>query len=314
VAAALGAAAVYHHFNRNLLPRYEDQAPLWISALHSSVTTGSIDDSAHSFAGPTLPSSIDLGKLLVVGAGALGGNALTILSQLKSLRGRIDVVDHDRLDLSNLNRLVAAVVAHLGMNKAELAASLFLGSAVDCFAHVKRYEQLAMAAGVHLPVEAYDLVVAGVDQMASRAFIQSGWPRFLIDGGTGGFSWRVSTFPVETVGACAGCLAGNAQGTYNQLRASMACAGGGVVESPQIQQQFESYGFVSFLCAAFLVSAVLQRSLGILPSASESISGEADTLYLRGLQRKTVQKSGLCLCRCGEPVVSDYRSIKYAGV
>jgi molybdopterin/thiamine biosynthesis adenylyltransferase len=308
VAAALGAAAVYHHFNQTILPRYEHQAPLWISTLHRA--TAGISD-LNGVIAPPLPSNIDLGRVLVVGAGALGGNALAILGRLNGLRGRIDVVDQDRLDLSNLNRLPTALIAHVGLNKAELALSPFTGSAVETFAHTQQYERLWTGDGARLPSESYDLVLSGVDQMASRAFIQAGWPRLLIDGGTAGFSWRVSSFPIGSAGGCAGCLAGNSQANYNQLRAPLACGGGGIAAA-QTRRHFESYGFVSFLCAAFMAGAVLQRALGSVPGTGGSTSVEADALHLSSLQRKDVLKSALCLCRCGEPVVSDYRNTKYA--
>ena len=311
LAAALGAAAVYHHFNRELLSRYEPQSPLWPSA-HLSAATVSAGEAAAWPQGPRLPADLDLGRILVVGAGALGGNMLAILGALKGLRGRVEVADDDPLELSNLNRLVAALVRHLRQFKAHIAAESLSGSSVEVVAHLKRFERLqAVGAADRLPLETYDAVVSGVDQMASRAFIQSGWPRLLIDGGTGGFTWRVSTFPSASGGACAGCLAGNSQRNFNELRAPMRCAGGQADQGVQIFQPFESYGFVSFLGAAFLAARVLQRALGLLPT-NESVSAEADALFLAGMQGKILQKSERCLCLCGHPEARAYRAAKYA--
>jgi molybdopterin/thiamine biosynthesis adenylyltransferase len=313
LAAALGAATIYHHFNRGLLPHYENQSPLWISSLHSSTTT-SAEEAATWDAGPSLPEGLNLGKVLVVGAGALGGNFSAIIGMLKSLRGRVDIIDDDILDVSNLNRLVAALVYHLQMqqSKAHIAAGSFQGSRVEAVAYIERYERLQAAGGANcLPLDTYDAVVGGVDQMATRAFIQSGWPRLLIDGGTGGFSWRVSTFPAASEGGCVGCLAGNSQRNFNELRVPLRCAGGQVDQTAQIFQHFESYSFVSFFSAAFLAARVLQRAMGLLV-ISESLSAEADALFLTGMQQKILQKSKLCLCRCGHPVASKYRAAKYA--
>ena len=310
LAAALGAVAVYHHFNTGLLSRYEPQPPLWLSAHHSAATT-SAGEAATWQAGPRLPADLDLGRILVVGAGALGGNMLAILGALKSLRGRVEIADDDLLDASNLNRLVAALVRHLQQCKTHIAAESLSGSSIEVVAHVERFERLqAMGGANRLPLETYDAVVSGVDQMASRAFIQSGWPRLLIDGGTGGFTWRVSTFSHESEGACAGCLAGNSQRNYNELRAPMRCAGGQADQAVQTFQPFESYSFVSFLGAAFLSARVLQRALGLLPT-NESVSAEADALFLAGMQSKILQKSERCLCLCGHPEARDYRAAKY---
>lgn len=311
LAAALGAAAVYLHFNRELLSRYEPQSPLWLSAHHSAATSTAGDAAAWP-QGPRLPADLDLGRILVVGAGALGGNMLAILGALEGLRGRVEVADDDPLELSNLNRLVVALLRHLRQFKAHIAAESLSGSSVEVVAHLKRFERLqAVGAADRLPLETYDAVVSGVDQMASRAFIQSGWPRLLIDGGTGGFTWRVSTFPSASGGACAGCLAGNSQRNFNELRAPMRCAGGQADQGVQTFQPFESYGFVSFLGAAFLSARVLQRALGLLPT-NESVSVEADALFLVGMQRKILQKSERCLCLCGHPEARAYRAAKYA--
>ncbi len=310
LAAALGAATVYHHFNRDLLSRYEPQTPLWLSAHHSAATT-SADEAATWSSGPRLLADLDLGRVLVVGAGALGGNMLAILGALKSLRGRVEVADDDLLEVSNLNRLVAALVRHLQQYKAHITAESLSGSSVEVVAHVERFERLqAVRAADRLPLETYDAVVSGVDQMASRAFIQGGWPRLLIDSGTGGFTWRVSTFPSASDGACAGCLAGNSQRNFNELRAPMRCAGGQADQGVQTFQPFESYSFVSFLGAAFLAARVLQRALGLLLT-NESVSAEADALFLGGMQSKILQKSELCLCLCGHPEARAYRAAKY---
>lgn len=213
LAAALGATAVYHHFKRGLLSRYKPQSLFWLSAYHSAATA-SAGEAAAWPQGPPLPADLDLGRILVVGAGALGGNMLAILGALKGLRGRVEVVDDDPLELSNLNRLVAALVCHLRQFKAHIAAESLSGSSVEVVAHLKRFERLqAVGAADRLPLETYDAVVSGVDQMASRAFIQSGWPRLLIDGGTGGFTWRVSTFPSASGGRAPDVLLATVSGT-----------------------------------------------------------------------------------------------------
>jgi molybdopterin/thiamine biosynthesis adenylyltransferase len=313
LAAALGAAAVYQNFNRELLSHYASQAPIWVSSILSSATT-SAEEAATWEVGPRLPEGLDLGKILVVGAGALGGNFSAITGMLKSMRGRLDIIDDDILEASNLNRLVAALFQHLQARqyKAHIAVASFQGSSVEAIPYLERYERLQGNDGANrLQLETYDAVVGGVDQMASRAFIQSGWPQLLIDGGTGGFSWRVSTFPSASEGACVGCLAGNSQRSFNELKAPLRCAGGQAERPTQVFQHFESYSFVSFFSAAFLAARVLQRAMGLL-TVADSLSAEADALFLAGMQRKILQKSKRCLCRCGHPVAIKYRAGKYS--
>jgi hypothetical protein len=204
LAAALGAAAIYHHFNRDKLSGRDVQIPLWVSAWHSAATQSS-EEAAWWQGEPPLPNVIDIGRCLVVGAGALGGNALTILGTLKGLCGHIDIVDPDIIDITNLNRLVAALLSHFRKHKALVAVSSLTYSELQATPYLNRYERLQEAGGIRrLPIETYNLVLTGVDQMATRAFVQSDWPRYIVNAGTRGYSWLVSTHPVNSEGACVG--------------------------------------------------------------------------------------------------------------
>lgn len=312
IAAALGAAAVYQHFNRELVPGYESQAPLWVSALHS-VATASAEEAAGWPAEPPLPGEFDIGRWLVVGAGALGANVLEILGHLPGLRGHVGINDPDVLEISNLNRIVPALLSHVGLPKAFLAASCLQGLPVEVVPHIKRYERLRTAGGGRgLPVESYDLVLAGVDQMATRAFIQSDWPRLLVNAGTRGFTWRVSSHPADTNGACVGCLAGNSQQSYNELRAALRCAVGLPQQAAQEEAPMDSYSFVSFFGAAFLAAEALKQTLGLGARGRGDIT-EAVSLNMGGMTLRQGRPSERCLCRCDHPVVRQYRADKYAG-
>jgi molybdopterin/thiamine biosynthesis adenylyltransferase len=259
LAAAMAATTVYQYFNAELVPDYEIQVPLWVSALRSTVTESPTE--AASWSGdPSLPQTVDIGRSLLVGAGALGGNALSILGALsKRLTSKLDIAEFDLLEISNLNRLVAALLQHFGMPKAHIAALSLQGTDVEVNTLLEPYERLSQSTDPsRMTVEQYEMVVTGVDQMATRAFVQSDWPRFLINAGTGGFTWRVTTHPVDTEGACMGCLAGNGQQSYRGMREPVPCAVGQPIQPGQPAPPTDSYGFVSFFGAAFLVARVLQ--------------------------------------------------------
>lgn len=314
LAAALGAAEVYRHFNRDALGGRQAQLPLWISASRNSVAR-SAEEAALWEKDASLPTAINLGNCLVVGAGALGGNMLMILAAFaQRLRGRIDVVDHDLVDVSNLNRLIAALFEDAGAGKAALAAACFQGPSVEVFPHATTYERLYKAStGGILPVEEYGLVLTGVDQMATRAFVQGDWPRFLIDAGTRNLTWRVSTHPTGPDAACAGCLAGKSQVSYRDLHSPMACAVGIPGQPKRAAPPMDSYGFVSFFGAAFMAARALKRVLGIEETSTQSFSTQAFALNLAGLQHGTEPPSERCLCRCSHPVARKYRTEKYSG-
>ena len=311
LAASLGASEVYFQFNQQNLLGRQSQLPLWISAKHCAVTSSEADARNWDDDIP-LPDDIDIGRWLVVGAGALGGNVLAILGTAReSLRGSIDIVDPDVVDLSNLNRLVESLAAHVQvLKKVNLGTFSLRESKVKVRPHDASYEYLRK--NNKLAVEDFDLVITGVDQMATRAFVQSDWPRFLVDGGTRGYSWRVSTVVNSDSTACLGCLAGKSQRHYSDLASPLGCAVGLADQPTVIVTPMDSYGFVSFFASAFMVARAIEKCLPNGPATRLGFSTEAVALNLKNLQYKQQQASESCLCMCTDPVVRQYREEKFS--
>lgn len=315
LAAAAGALEIYRYFNGGGLPDYGTQVPVWISAWRSAVSQSAAEAADWTDA-PELTDTINIGRCMVVGAGALGGNALAILGAVPGLLGRVDIIDPDRIEISNLNRLVAALYSHERQLKVDVAADSLRATSVEVARHVDYYERPHSAGGARrLPIEEYDVVLTSVDQMATRAFVQSDWPRLLIDGGTRAYAWRVSTHPASSDGSCIGCLAGKSQRSYGDLQAPLGCVGGAPSQPAQVEVPMDSYSFVSFFGAAFLAARVLQQALGRIEEiGSGSISTQATALNLSDLQHQAEQASNdQCLCRCSHPAVRSYRAAKYSG-
>jgi molybdopterin-synthase adenylyltransferase len=103
-------------------------------------------------------------RVLVVGAGGLGSPLALYLAAAGV--GTLGLVDHDRLELSNLQRQVAHSTARLGRNKAESAAETLaaLNPEVRIEAHVLRVD----ADTVQDLVPRYDIVCDGTDNFATR--------------------------------------------------------------------------------------------------------------------------------------------------
>jgi molybdopterin/thiamine biosynthesis adenylyltransferase len=310
LSAALGAAAVYYHFNKESLPGRSAQAPLWISAWHSAVTQ-SHDEAAQWDDGPILPDIIDLGRWLIVGAGALGGNVFAILAALK-LQGLVDILDPDFIDISNLNRLIAALFGHIGQPKVQLGSLLLAASGAQVSMYTDGYERLQEYRGIRrLPIETYNLVLTGVDQMATRAFVQSDWPRYIINGGTRNYTWLVSTHSIGSKDTCLGCFAGNSQQNYASLNAPLGCAGGLPAQTQQNAMPMDSYSFVSFFGAAFMAAKALQQVLAPGAASTRKSITDAVALNIPALRYRSEPPSQRCLCRCSEQIVREYRTMKY---
>lgn len=309
LAASLAAAEIYHHFNQERLPGYSSQAPLYLSAWERAASRdvrGAVWDN------PPLPETIDIGRCLVVGLGALCDNSLAILGELVSLVGHIEGVESDIVDITNLNRLVAASVADVDALKVHITGRSLAGTGVRFTPHRRRYESLRES-DTPLDPALFDIVMAGVDQMASRAFVQSDWPRLLIDAGTRGYTWRITRSPVNSDRACLGCLAGNAQRTFRDLHEPLACATGQPAQSVAAAKSMDSYSFVSFFGAAFLAAEALRQCVGLPDVSINGCSLEAGALNLKHLTSNGNAPSDRCLCLCSRPVVRAYRASKYDG-
>ncbi len=106
-------------------------------------------------------------KVLVIGAGGLG---LPVLQYLAAAGvGRLGIVDHDNVSISNLQRQVLFREQDLDQNKAEVAQKLLAlrNSQIQIEAHPVFFD----TANAHALVTSYDLVVDCTDNFRTRYLI-----------------------------------------------------------------------------------------------------------------------------------------------
>jgi molybdopterin/thiamine biosynthesis adenylyltransferase len=103
-------------------------------------------------------------RVLVVGAGGLGSPLLLYLAAAGV--GTIGVVDHDRLELSNLQRQIAHTTDRIGMLKAESAA--MTAHAINPEVRIEPFAERLDADNVADLIARYDLVCDGTDNFATR--------------------------------------------------------------------------------------------------------------------------------------------------
>ena len=65
------------------------------------------------------PLDVDFGKILLVGAGAVGSGFIYSMSKFENILGDIKVIDSDDIDKSNLNRCLTYFDSDIGKNKAK---------------------------------------------------------------------------------------------------------------------------------------------------------------------------------------------------
>jgi molybdopterin/thiamine biosynthesis adenylyltransferase len=103
-------------------------------------------------------------RVLVIGAGGLGAPLLQYLAAAGI--GTLGVIDHDRVDLSNLQRQVIHRTTDIGVSKVESArrALLDINPEVEVIAHDERLT----ADNARRIVDGYDIVADGSDNFATR--------------------------------------------------------------------------------------------------------------------------------------------------
>jgi sulfur-carrier protein adenylyltransferase/sulfurtransferase len=103
-------------------------------------------------------------RVLIVGAGGLGSPSALYLAAAGV--GRLGVIDHDRVDISNLQRQVLYDAASVAAPKAEAAAARLraLNPEIDVIAHQAELS----ARTVQSIFSDYDMVVDGTDRFTTR--------------------------------------------------------------------------------------------------------------------------------------------------
>ena len=106
-------------------------------------------------------------SVLIVGAGGLGSPAALYLAAAGV--GKIGLVDHDRIELSNLQRQVLYTTAQVGAGKAATAREqlLALNPELTINAHAERLT----VRNARALFSAYDVVIDGTDRIAARYLI-----------------------------------------------------------------------------------------------------------------------------------------------
>jgi len=103
-------------------------------------------------------------RVLVVGAGGLGSPLLLYLAAAGV--GTLGVIDHDRVDLTNLQRQIAHASDRVGMAKVESARQAI--AAVNPEIRVEAHEARLEAANAAAIIAGYDLVADGSDNFDTR--------------------------------------------------------------------------------------------------------------------------------------------------
>lgn len=194
-AACLGVANVFRSLFGDLLENGAPDISVKLSTLNFE--TGARASNAD------LPEGGDIGHVQLVGAGAIGQATLWSLSNVAGLKGSIDVIDHERTELSNLQRYVLTTRSDDDVRKTRLAAAQFPGrSAIGITEHPVTWAGFLAARGSHH----LDLVATALDSAKARVEVQGALPRRIVNAWTQPGDCGVSRHAFRGEQACLACL------------------------------------------------------------------------------------------------------------
>lgn len=184
VAACLAAANLFRHV---FLPD---------SALDSDATFDVLQELGAL--GETLGTSKLSGNTVLAGCGAIGNATAWALSRIP-LEGKLTIIDHQMLDLGNLQRYVLAERSDEGLSKPALAARYFAGPL-----KVVQYDK-PLAAYLEEQDHRIDRLLLALDSASDRRAAQASLPRWVANAWTQPGDLGVSTHDFLH-GACVCCL------------------------------------------------------------------------------------------------------------
>jgi molybdopterin/thiamine biosynthesis adenylyltransferase/rhodanese-related sulfurtransferase len=145
-------------------------------------------------------------KVLIVGMGGLG---CPIASYLNAAGiGTLGLVDHDRVELSNLQRQVLYTLNDIGTSKVLAAKKNLINKHKE--AHIKTYCEKITPSNVDSFIQEYDIIINGCDNYTTRYLLNDScfkYKKTLIDGAIQKFEGRVMVFDFQNSDtACYRCL------------------------------------------------------------------------------------------------------------
>ena len=140
-------------------------------------------------------------KVLVIGAGGLGGPGLYYLAGAGI--GTLGILDYDHVDLSNLHRQILFEIGDVGHSKAESAAQALRDLNPDILLQI-HHEKLITKNAKYL-ISPYDIIVDGSDNIATRFTVQNvclALGKTLVSAAVLGFEGQISTFKGQPCYRC----------------------------------------------------------------------------------------------------------------
>tara|TARA_Y200000002_G_scaffold367852_1_gene360317 strand:- start:799 stop:1545 length:747 start_codon:yes stop_codon:yes gene_type:complete len=144
-------------------------------------------------------------KVLIIGMGGLGCPLLTYLASAGV--SEIGIIDHDRVELSNLNRQILFNINDLGKFKVAQAKSKIIK--IYKKIKIKTFKQKISIKNANLIIKKYDVICDGTDNFDTRYLINDFCKKnnkILISAAISGFEGQLFKFNFKKKGPCFRCF------------------------------------------------------------------------------------------------------------
>jgi hypothetical protein len=146
--------------------------------------------------------AVDLGEAFLAGVGAIGNAAVWTLARVGTLRGTLHLVDHEAIELTNVQRYVLSTPALVGKPKVEIAAEELKSSSLVSRKAAMKWGHFAKARKDYL----LPRVAVALDTAEDRRAIQASLPRWIVNSWTQPLDIGVSRHSFASEHACLCCL------------------------------------------------------------------------------------------------------------
>jgi len=148
-----------------------------------------------------LPAALDFGLVQLVGVGAIGNAFVWAMSRLQCVSGALHLIDHETIDLTNLQRYVLTTSTDIDASKVALATK-FLAGDIEVTPFACSWADYVAGMGHHR----FDTVAVALDTARDRVQVQSSLPRRVFNSWTQTGDLGVSRHGFAGEEACLACL------------------------------------------------------------------------------------------------------------
>ncbi len=144
-------------------------------------------------------------KILIIGAGGLGCPLMLYLSY--SGVGNLGIVDHDKIEISNLSRQVLFTKKDLGKLKVSVSKKFI--KKINKKINIKTYAKKINKENIHYIAKNYDFICDGTDNFKSRLLINDYCvknKKVLISSAISKYDGQVFNFDFREEGPCLRCF------------------------------------------------------------------------------------------------------------